>query len=108
MKETLKNSQIKELYLRKYLKKWGKGKSYLRHYALIKIDKERWIWANDYLKKQWRFEKGKSYDFYVYTAFKGENKGKSFVYDYCLSDKPRELKKQFGKQWFSKKAVKNA
>ena len=107
MKETIRNSQIKELYLRKYLKEQLNGKHSWRHYALIKAN-DKWLWANDYLNKGWKFEKGKNYDFYIHTFLKGKNKGKSFIYDYCLSDKLRELRKQFRKQWVGGKIGKSA
>ena len=107
MKETIKNSQIEELYLRKYLKEHNKGKRSWRYYALIKTDKGKWIWANDYLNKKWHFEKGKNYDFYTHTFLKGKNKGKSFIYDYCQAEKPHELKKQFRRQWLNRNIVKS-
>ena len=96
MKAIIKNAPIEELYFRKYRKRndW-------RHYALIKTANEKWIWANDYLNKKWSFSKGVRYDFYIHSFLKGKNKGKSFLYDYCLARSPRELKKQFRRQWLN-------
>jgi hypothetical protein len=93
MRQLIKNAQITELYRRKYLKRgiW-------RHYALIKAN-DKWIWANDYINKHWYFEKGKKYNFLTKAILEGKDKGKNFLYDYCLAESPRELKRQFRRQW---------
>lgn len=99
MKQLIKNAQITKIYWRKQLK----GNSW-RHYALIGTDKDKgkWIWANDYLNKKWTFKQGERYDFYIHAFFKGKHKGMNFLHDYCLAGEPKELKKQFRRQWLSK------